>query len=283
MHVNKLASGKRLSLSNDGKLSLFFVGVGSAFTKRHFQTNLIIIKGNDHVLIDCGSKTPQAFYELGLKVSDIRNFLITHSHADHIGGLEEVMLTGRFVTKKKPVVVIDKKFQQILWDLSLRGGAAYNDEKNGSEPVFSDMWRIIRPRWLPDWPRETHEVTIGGINLKTFRTMHIPESARDWESSFWSCGIVIDDRVMFTSDTRFDPDLIENYCPLFDLEFIFHDCQFFTGGVHAGIDELSTLPPEIKKKMILTHFGDDWEDHEEKVRDCEFFGLARQWHLYDFD
>jgi ribonuclease BN (tRNA processing enzyme) len=283
MHIKKLASGTPLSLANDGQLSLFFVGVGSAFTKRHFQTNLLIIKGSDHILIDCGSKTPQALYELGLSVSNIKTFLITHTHADHIGGLEEVMLTGRFVTKKKPVVVIDKKFQQILWDLSLRGGAAFNDEKNGAEPTFTDMWRVIRPRWLQDWPRETHEVTIGGINIKTFRTMHIPESAKDWESSFYSSGIVVDDRVMFTSDTRFDPDLIENYCPRFNLEAIFHDCQFSTGGVHAGIDELAALPPEIKKKMVLTHYGDDWKNHETKVRDSGFFGLAKEWHFYDFD
>jgi ribonuclease BN (tRNA processing enzyme) len=282
MHINKFTPGTALPLENDGRLSLFFVGVGSAFTKRHYQTNLLIIKGKDHVLVDCGSKTPQAFYELGLEISSIRNFLITHSHADHIGGLEEVMLTGRFVTRKKPVIIIDKKFQHILWDLSLRGGAAYNDEKNGAEPSFTDMWQVIRPRWLPDWPRGTHEAAVGGIRLKIFRTMHIPENAADWESAFWSCGIVIDDRVMFTSDTRFDRDLLDDYCARFQLEAIFHDCQFFNGGVHASLDELCALPPDFKQKMILTHYGDDWENHEEKVQSCGFFGLARQWQFYQF-
>lgn len=283
MNMKKLEPGAKLWLTNDGQLSLFFVGVGSAFTKRHYQTNLLIIKGSDHLMIDCGSKTPQALYELGINVSDIDNFLITHSHADHIGGLEEVMLTGRFVTKKKPTIVIDKKFQQLLWDMSLRGGAAYNDEKNGSDITFSDMWRTIRPKWVPSYPRETHEVNIGNINIKTFRTMHTPDSSADWESSFWSCGVVIDNRVMFTSDTRFDLDLIENYCPMFDIEMIFHDCQFFTGGVHAGIEELNALPPEIKKKLILTHYGDNWEDYKQTVADYGFHSLAEQWHFYNFE
>jgi len=282
MKIKRLEPGEKLSLTNGGELSIFFVGVGSAFTKKHFQTNLIIIKGKDHIMIDCGTKTPQALYELGLNVTDIKNFLITHSHADHIGGLEEVMLTNRFVSKKKPLIVIDKKFQQLLWDLSLRGGAAYNDEKNGAEITFSDMWQTVRPKWRPEYPRETHETNIGGINLKTFRTLHTPDNAPNWEGSFWSCGLVIDDRVMFTSDTRFDPDLFKTYCPLFDLEIIFHDCQFFTGGVHAGIEELNTLPAEIKKKLILTHYGDNWEDYEQTVHDYGFFGLAKQWCYYIF-
>ena len=71
-------------------------------------------------------------YELGLATTDIRNFLITHSHADHIGGLEEVMLLNRYVTRKKPAIVINSTYQHLLWDLSLRGGTAYNEEKGGA-------------------------------------------------------------------------------------------------------------------------------------------------------
>ncbi|MGC8766060.1 MAG: MBL fold metallo-hydrolase, partial [Brevinematia bacterium] len=87
---------KKLSLKNDGYLSLFFIGVGSAFTKKHYQTNLLIIKGDKHLLIDCRTKCPQGLYNIGLSVTDIENYLITHSHADHIGGLEEVGLINRY-------------------------------------------------------------------------------------------------------------------------------------------------------------------------------------------
>ena len=66
---------KKLSLKNDGKLELFFLGTGSAFTKRQYQTNLLIIKGNDHLLIDCGTKCPQAMSELGLPITEIKNFV----------------------------------------------------------------------------------------------------------------------------------------------------------------------------------------------------------------
>ena len=98
---------KTLSLENDGGLSFFFVGVGSAFAKTHFQNNILVIKGSDHLLIDCGTLCPYALWNYGVSSSSIKNLLITHSHADHIGGLEEIALMGRYISKTKASMVID--------------------------------------------------------------------------------------------------------------------------------------------------------------------------------
>ena len=274
---------KILSLKNSGRLTFFFTGIGSAFTKRVYQTNLLIMKGNDHVLVDCGTRCSESLNELGLNITDIGTFLITHSHADHIGGLEEASLMGMFFAKKKPSIVITENYQDILWEMSLRGGCAYNEEINGSVLNFTDFWKIIRPERMPNYPRETYAANVGSINIKMFRTKHIPRTSKSWETSFWSCGLIIDDRVMFTSDTRYDEELILSYSRLFRLENIFHDCQFFTGGVHASLDELNELPREIKSKIILTHYGDNWETYEERVHDYGFAGLGLQHVFYQFD
>ena len=98
-----------IALRNDGHLSLYFVGTGAAFSKTLNQNNLLIVKGDDHLLIDCGSTCTRALHDVGVKVAELQNFLITHSHADHIGGLEEVQLFGRYVNQQKPRMVINEE------------------------------------------------------------------------------------------------------------------------------------------------------------------------------
>lgn len=278
--IKRKHTGKKLHLTNRGNTSLFFLGTGSAFTKVLNQNNLLIIKGRDHILIDCGNKCSQALYQLGIEVPDITNYLITHSHADHVGGLEEVMMQGRYIARKKPNMVITAEYEKILWEQSLMGGAAHSE--TGTELTFRDFWRVIRPSKKRHYPRETWEVNIGSINLKLPRTMHIPDRATSWENSFWSCGIIVDNRILYTSDTRFDPDLLLSFDKRFNFDVIFHDCQFFNGGVHASLQELSTLPEAIKKKIILMHYGDEWQRYRQQVKEAGFHSFAEQGASYNF-
>ena len=76
MKVEKLESS--LELTNEGGLSFFFVGVGSAFSKKHYQNNILIVKGNDHLLVDCGITCPAALYHYGSNITKIKNILIEY-------------------------------------------------------------------------------------------------------------------------------------------------------------------------------------------------------------
>jgi ribonuclease BN (tRNA processing enzyme) len=136
------------SLVNDGSLDLTFVGSGSAFSKVFYQNNLLVVKGGSHLLIDCGSRAPQALSQIGLSVGQVSNYLITHTHADHIGGLEEVMLVNRFALRKKTTMVVTEKLRKVLWAMSLRGGAAFNEAIDGRYLEFGDFWDQIEPRRL---------------------------------------------------------------------------------------------------------------------------------------
>jgi len=276
------AGDSSLPLRNDGRLSLTFIGSGSAFSKRFFQTNLLIVKGATHLLVDCGSRAPEALHKLGRSVTELENVLITHSHADHIGGLEEVMLMNRYAAKRKPNIVITKEYQVLLWENSLKGGGAFNECRAGKYLNFEDFWKPIRPKPVPGDPRLC-VVTVGGdLKLKLFRTMHIPDSAKGWQDSALSYGLIIDDRVLFSSDTRFDPGMILGFDAQYHFERIFHDCQTFTGGVHASMDELGTLPEAVKKRMYLVHYPDAAADDRQKPRDMGFAGFVKQWKEYSF-
>ncbi|SVE32288.1 uncharacterized protein METZ01_LOCUS485142, partial [marine metagenome] len=181
---------KRLPLTTKGELSLYFVGCGSAFAKTLNQNNLIVTKGDDHLLIDCGTTCSQVLHKVGISMAQIRNYLITHSHADHIGGLEEVQLSGRYIVRRKPHMIITRTYEKILWEQSLRGGSELSENKPLS---FADLWRTTRPKKLKGYPRETFEANVGSINVKMPRTLHFPDSARTWRDCAWSCAVIIDE------------------------------------------------------------------------------------------
>ena len=80
----------------------------------------------------------------------------------------------------------------------------------------------------------------------------------------------------FSGDTQFDPGLIELYADR--SEVMFHDVQFFPGAVHAPLADLRTLPDNIKAKMYLMHYSDDWSNHNI----ADFAGWTNQGVRYIF-
>ncbi|MDA3851238.1 MAG: MBL fold metallo-hydrolase [Spirochaetaceae bacterium] len=280
--INKTAwkESEGLRLQSKGGLELFFVGVGSAFTKKNFQNNLLVLKGNDHVLIDCGTLCPLALSEFGRSIMDIQNFIITHSHADHIGGLEEAALMDRYVRGSKPNMVINDRYKKILWDYSLKGGSAYGESRQGWMK-FEDYFNQLKPKKFKGLSRECLEYQLGSINVKLFRTNHIPDVAPSWKQAHISYGVLIDDKIFFSSDTKFDRELLDDFLQKFPVEYIFHDCQLYTGGVHSSIQELSKLPKDIKSKMILCHYGDNVDDFN--AVDEGFIEFAQRGYYYSFE
>ncbi|MFA6536200.1 MAG: MBL fold metallo-hydrolase [Candidatus Paceibacterota bacterium] len=268
MKTAYLAPTEKLSLTNDGNLEVFFIGTGSAFARKHFQTNLLLIKGKEHLMVDFGMTGPLALATTArLDHGEINNLLISHSHADHIGGLECLALNRRYVGipfQKRPKLkmIITEAYQEVLWDRSLRGGMEWNEEEENSHKrlCFTDFFDPIRPGWLKKQPREVYEVNFGGMHIEMFRTKHIPDKAPDWQASFVSFGLFIDGHVFISMDTRFDEDLIHEYADRSSV--MFHDVQFFPGAVHAPLAELRTLPPEVKAKMHLMHYADNWETQD---------------------
>lgn len=277
---------KALSLATDGFLRIAFLGVGSAFSVRNFQTNFFIIKGGTSILVDLGTKASLRLHALGLSVLDVKTILPTHSHADHVGSIEEIALKSRYVapfvkggTKgdHKPDCIITGEYEHILWNETLRGGLAYSEDLHLGGAVgsmqFSHYFNSVRPVLAKGFGRPTYRIEYGGISLAIMRTQHIPEGKNSWRESFWSTGLVIDDRVFVSGDTVFDGELVLEYGGSDGVEAIFHDVQSGADGVHAPYSRLTGLPAGIKAKTTLVHMDDKCFDFTPK--DDGFVAFAR--------
>lgn len=267
--------------ASDGRLVICFPGVGSAFAKKNAQTSMIVGKNGKLVLVDMGSKIPQALHEKGIKVTDFDGYYFTHSHSDHVGGVEELLLMSRYVTKKKPQVLITENYQRELWEFSLKGGAEYNET---GLLRLGDFVDVVRPRWVQSQPREMYKANFCGIDFLIFRTMHIPGNVAEWEAAFWSTGLLIERSILYSGDTRFDPTLFDHMAGhiYWRMSTIFHDCQLFDPGtVHATFNELKGLPDHIRERMFLVHYGDSFDTHPDPEA-SGFRGFAQPWKIYDF-
>lgn len=245
-----------IELSNSGQLSLFFIGTGSAFTKKAYQTNLLVIKGNDYVLIDCGTMCPYALENVyNTRVGDIKNLLITHPHADHIGGVEEIALVGRYIEKNKINIIIPRLLKKKLWNESLRGGIQFSED---GRMKFEDYFNVIYMKKIQRKPFEIFEKQFGSINIKLFRTRHVTSSKTSLHNSQLSYGIILDDKILFTADTQFNPNQLNYLLDNYNIETIFHDCDLrgYSIGVHASYKQLCSLPMDVKSRMYLCHYND---------------------------
>lgn len=243
----------KIQFSNDGQLSFFFVGTGNAFSKSFYQTNCVVVKGNTSILIDCGTLCPFVMNTVyNTPISEVTDILVTHPHADHAGGLEEMALIGKYANHQKINMIINNRFKKRLWNETLAGGLKICEDGVQS---FDDYFVQVKPSLVRIKPFEMYEINYGSINLKIFRTKHVVVKSRPRKSQL-SYGILFDNRILFTGDTQFNREQLEWFEKNYKIEHIFHDCDVVNlrGGVHATYSELKTLPENIKSKILLFHY-----------------------------
>lgn len=288
-------------------LTMTFLGVGSAFAKRNMQSNVLVEvweKGPDHqpapddtLLIDYGTTGPLAMYQLmqtpgfeylqrnkTINYPAIHRVFITHQHADHIGGLEEMALMnayhygdGKSGKPHKPQIISSLSILLNLWDHSLKGGLS---AMAGRYALLQDYFFIFALN--PAEPGKDRFTLLKRYHVRLFPTDHIQiERKYDWPSY----GLFIEDSqthqaAFFTGDTRFD---YPAYARMMEQARVcFHDTQLFheANPVHTLISDLRTLPEAIRRKTYLYHYGDDWDSGPFDDVNEMFAGWAVPGHRY---
>ena len=251
-------------------MKITFIGSGSAFTTNNYHSNILVTSNNKNLLVDCGSDARFALKDAGYSYTDIDSIFVSHLHADHIGGLEWLGLTNKFVSlqHKRPKIISHKNVLNTLWQHCLSGGMETIDTELATLETF------FMPQYL-DYP--------GGfkwenVDFQLVKTYHVRNNHQLMDSYglFFTNGRK---HVFLTTDTRL---VFEEFLPYYEQsDIIFHDCetQVNKSDVHAHYSELVLLPPEIKNKMWLYHYNTG--DLPDSKKDG-FLGFVKKGQKFEF-
>lgn len=247
------------------------LGVGSAFAKTLNNSNYLISPAEgEPFLLDCGHTATRALTGLGLHPKDVTRILLSHLHADHIGGLEELGFCGYFLWGRKPQLYLPEALLPYLWPHALQAGMGQRLKGVGRQFFDAELSTYFDVH--PIKPRSSFR--LGSVMVKPFRTPHVPGRA------CWGYKMVDEatgGKALFTCDSRLSMKNLETYGA--DAGLIFHDCQLTgeSSSIHACLEELLRLPAAWQEKILLVHVDDEWRGYEGKTGGMRF---AREGETY---
>ncbi|RLI68993.1 MBL fold hydrolase [Candidatus Heimdallarchaeota archaeon] len=261
-------------------MKLTFIGAGSAFNKQDFQTNMILEgESGKRLLIDCGTYASFALQEMGIHSDDIAEKIdaiyISHQHADHAGGLEEIAFCTYFNPSSPRIKLfcVDTLMPR-LWESTLKGGLESLEGKIVHLTEYFDCYPLqINKRF------EWDELTIQPVQTVHFMNGFeiVPSYGLVVKGPSQTNGNIT--QLFITTDTQFCPNQIRMFYR--EADVIFHDCETspFPSGVHAHYDDLLTLPECTKKKIYLCHYQPN--PHQVPKEDG-FLGFVQKGQIFEF-
>lgn len=268
------------------------------FYQPRWQSNFLLefqrpgkVRDNVYRLVlDCGGDIRHSLAGVGLKLSDIDAWYISHPHADHIGGIEGAALSSLFhprYTEAKARLLGARPVTEYLCDMGLLP-ADCKPDLLGQASVLDELWTAAAPglSTIQGVPQVQLETYFQPQYLKSNRNYTLNDGAGQWtyytvvtthvvagRDLMPSYGLMFENgaqRLFFPTDTQLlMPPQVRYFYD--HATTVYMDCE--TGprsGVHPHIDELRDLPAELKQKMLLYHYTE-----EPKYETGEFLGTLR--------
>jgi len=230
-------------------MEIQFLGTGSAFCLQNYQSNLLVKKNDQILLVDAGGDLRFSLNSIGYLIRDIDAIYISHLHNDHIGGMEYIALFTYFDPTQHPLTLFTHQtIIEDMWENALKAGLSSVQGKNLELKDYFDL-RSIGSELFFEWQ---------DIGFYLVPTPHMYNG----KETIFTYGLLIHDRatnskVFLTGDTQFYPQKIQ--LAYDQANIIIHDCETsaFKSGVHSHYDEIKNLSPQIKAKTYLWHYQDN--------------------------
>jgi len=217
---------------NGGKVSLRFLGVGSASQSGLGHAAAVVEYKKKYLLIDCGPDTLQLFKDTYRCLPDA--IFITHCHLDHIGDFENIFIQSWFhqPDRHQAKVFVPAKIIPLLHE---RVGSYPSPLAEGGV----NFWDAF------------HLIPVGkdfAFNNLNFSVVNVRHHAPDT-----AYGLHLSEAFFYTGDTRPIPEVLNN---MGKQELIFHDCSVIGNPSHTGIDDIRReYSPELIARMHFYHYS----------------------------
>lgn len=226
--------------------TIHWLGNGSGLNLALNNTSFYLHAGGPRLaVVDCGYTVPARLHALGL-IERVTDIVITHLHADHVGGLETLGSLAYYAWRRRglqlPTLHLPTDdMAHELWQHSMRAGMLYGSDDR-DEPMDASLTTFFRVS-------TGLNARIDGLPTATYLPApHVPRMP--------NYSIRFDNGVFHSADSR---DM-----PPFDAKLIFQDVHFhpaFPAEVHASYHTLrEKMPADVRKKTWLVHLGNGYEN-----------------------
>ncbi len=219
------------------------LGAGDGFSARQWPASLVLEHRGELLAVDCPGRYRAALRSAAersgraLRLEAIDHVVLTHLHADHAGGLEEVGFFKHFVQGRTLHVHASPEVCKRFWERLRPSMGTLLRDGELTRCACTDFFTLHPLPW-------GSPAAIGAFAVTTRRTVHhVPTSALLVRAGGRSLGI--------SSDTAFDPGLLEFLAPS---DCILHEAGEGTG--HTDPTHLAALPPSVRARMRLFHVPD---------------------------